>query len=200
MSKPDVALSDAEIRPALRSYLRTSLAQDANTVVVEELGLCRGQVRVDLALVNGLLHGYEIKSDRDTLRRLERQVEVYGKVLDRATLVAGDRHLAEALPLVPAWWGVLRFYVADDGRPRFKPFRKGCRNPAQDPRSLVELLWLDDALALLAGRDVVRGVRGKPRLVVWDRVCEYFHVDEIANAVRTQLKSRTTRQVPPLPS
>ena len=35
---------------------------------VEELGVCRGRVRVDVAVVNGTLHGYEIKSDRDSLR------------------------------------------------------------------------------------------------------------------------------------
>jgi hypothetical protein len=61
---------------------------------------------------------------------------------------------------------------------------------------LVELLWFDDAIGLLEGRDVARGVRGKPRRFVWDRVCEHFSVDEIASAVRTQLKARTTAQGP----
>ena len=93
----NLLLGDAEIRSVLRSRLSQKHTRTSRTVFIEELGLCRGQVRVDLSVVNGLLHGYEIKSDRDSLRRLSGQVELYGKVFDRATLVVGERHLAEAL-------------------------------------------------------------------------------------------------------
>lgn len=60
----NLVLGDSDIRPVLRSRLRLKHANDTDTVVIEELGLCRGQVRVDVSVVNGLLHGYEIKSDR----------------------------------------------------------------------------------------------------------------------------------------
>src|SRR6266511_802692 len=70
-------IPDAAIRPALRERLLRRHATDADTVLIEELGLCRGKVRVDLALVNGSLHGFEIKSDRDSLRRLSAQVGLY---------------------------------------------------------------------------------------------------------------------------
>lgn len=184
---------DAEVRVALRSHLLTEHAHETDTVVIEELGLCRGQVRVDLAVVNGLLHGFEIKSDRDSLRRLGGQIEMYSKVLDCATLVVGDHHLAETLDIVPGWWGVLRVHP-DLEEPTFETVRQGLKNPKRDPRFLVELLWLDNAIALLAQRNAARGVRGKPRRVVWDRVCEYFEIEEIAETVRTQLKARATYQ------
>jgi hypothetical protein len=174
-------------------------AREADTIVLEELGVCRGKVRVDLAVVNGLLHGYEIKSDRDSLRRLVAQVELYSRVLDRATLVVGERHLPEAMEMVPIWWGIIRIEPMLS-IPRFRTVRRGRRNPGQDPRSLVELLWLDDAVALLKQRNAVRGVKGKPRRVVWDRVCEHFDLDEIGTAVRAHLKARATLPVlqPPL--
>ncbi len=69
MIDKDVVLGDSDIRAVLRSRLFLKHPDEADTVVIEELGLCRGQVRVDVAVVNGLLHGYEIKSDRDSLRR-----------------------------------------------------------------------------------------------------------------------------------
>src|SRR3990170_1714739 len=94
-----VGLGDSAIRASLRSRLLGQHGQDADTVLIEELGLRRGQVRIDIAVVNGLLHGYEIKSDRDSLRRLGTQVAIYGKVLDQATLVVGDRFRAEAFDL-----------------------------------------------------------------------------------------------------
>ena len=193
------ALDESGIRPALLSRLLPKHAGRASTAIIEELGLCRGRVRVDVAVVNGRLHGYEIKSDRDTLRRLTVQVEIYGKVLDRATLVVGDRYLAEALEVVPVWWGVLHVHPTATGL-RFKTVRRARKNPRRDPRSLVELLWNDDAIALLEERNAARGVRGKPRRLVWDRVCEHFAVDEIASAVRARLKTRAKNEGPPRPS
>ena len=195
MTKHGATFGDAEIRSALRARLLVEEADKADTVVIEELGLCRGQVRVDLAVVNRMLHGFEIKSDRDSLRRLVDQVDLYSKVLDRATIVAGGRYLSEALAIVPCWWGVLGIQPGPK-EPRFTTVRRGRNNPSRDPRSLVELLWLDDAIALLAQRDAARGVRGKPRRVVWDRVCEHFQVDEIAATVRAHLRARAARQVP----
>jgi diadenosine tetraphosphatase ApaH/serine/threonine PP2A family protein phosphatase len=195
MGAEAVVLGDAEIRPVLRSKLFDKHAGQSDTAIIEELGICRGRVRIDVAVVNGALHGYEIKSDRDSLRRLDVQVDFYGKVLDRATLVVGERHLSHALDLLPAWWGVLLIHQTAS-EPRFKSVRRERKNPRKDPRSLVELLWLEDALALLEARNVARGVRGKPRWFAWDRVCENFSVNEIAAAVRVQLKARAAMQAP----
>ena len=188
-------LGDSEIRSVLRSQLSQKHACKSRTVFIEELGLCRGQVRVDLSVVNGLLHGYEIKSDRDSLRRLNGQIELYGKVFDRATLVVGVRHLAEALDSVPEWWGVLLARRSAKGL-QLKTMRAARSNPKKDPRALVELLWLDDALAMLEERDAARGYRGKARWIVWDRVCELCSLNEIAKAVRTQLKTRAKKRGP----
>lgn len=185
-----IALSDADIREALRSRLLRQHRLEPDTVYVEELGVCRGRVRIDLAVVNGLFHGYEIKSDRDSLRRLAGQIDLYSRVLDRATLVVGERHLDEAMQLLPVWWSVLRASAGPRGL-HFRSVRRGRNNPRRDPRALVELLWLDSALELLVQRDLVRGVRGKPRWVVWERVCQHFDVDEIAARVREHIKARS---------
>ena len=186
---------DSEIRLALRSRLLNDHADETDTVIIDELGVCRGQARIDLVVVKGLIHGYEIKSDRDSLRRLNRQVSIYSKVLDRSTLVVGQHHLSDALDIVPNWWGVL---LIESGavEPCFKTVRRGRENPRRDPRSLVEFLWLDDAIALLSQRNAARGIRGKPRSMVWDRVCKHFNLDEIADSVRARLKARAAHQVP----
>jgi len=188
-------IPDAAIRPALRERLLRRHATDADTVLIEELGLCRGKVRVDLALVNGSLHGFEIKSDRDSLRRLSAQVGLYSQVLDRATLVVGERFAPLATSLVPAWWGVLRVSGKRRGL-RFTTLRRSRLNPQRNARVLAELLWSGQALALLEERGAARGMRGKPRRVLWDRVCESLSVDEIAAAVRDRLKAKSDSEVP----
>lgn len=190
-----VVLGDSDIRSVLRTRLSRKHAHEPHTVFIEELGLCRGQVRVDLSVVNGLLHGYEIKSDRDSLRRLNAQMELYGKVFDRATLVVGDRHLSEILDVLPRWWGILLVQHSDQGL-KFKTVRKPQNNPHRDPRSLVELLWFDEAIGLLEKHNAARGFRGKPRWIVWDQVCELCSINEIARAVRGHLKARAKKRSP----
>jgi hypothetical protein len=186
-------LNDFTIRVALRAQLLQQHASELGTVLFEELGLCRGRVRVDIAVVNGSLCGYEIKSDEDNLHRLATQVDVYSKVLDRATLVVGQRLLTEALDTVPSWWGVLLAVKTSTGL-TFRTVRRGRKNPKRDARALVELLWCDHAVALLEQRDAVRGFRGKPRRLVWDKLCELFELDEIEAAVCERLKARATLQ------
>ena len=193
MSGDDSTLGDADIRPALRSQLLSDYRDQTDTTLIEELGICRGQTRIDFAVVNGVLHAYEIKSDRDNLRRLRGQVDRYGEVVDLATLVVGERHVDRAIKMLPSWWGVLRVECGPTG-PRFNLLRGALRNPDRNPRSLVELLWLDDAVALLERRDAARGVRGKPRRVVWDRICDCFSLEEIAETVRLHLKARSVSE------
>ena len=188
-------LRDIEMRSVLLHDLQRVYAGDPDTHVIEELGLCRGQARVDVAVVNGLIHGYEIKSDQDSLRRLDSQVRFYGKVVDRATLVVGSHHATTAPKLVPEWWGVQHVRHSINGF-RIKSVRRARRNPGKDPRSLAELLWLDDALALLEDCGAIRGLRGKPRKVVWDRLCECLTANEIDAAVRAKLKDRAERLSP----
>jgi len=188
------AISDADIRPRLRRQIAWSTTAD--TVILDELGIARGQARVDLAVVNGHIHGYEIKSDRDTLRRLDRQIELYGKVFDRVTIVVGIGHINDVLNSVPSWWGVLRAEPEARGI-RFDVLRTNGANDQIDTRTLVEFLWLDEALALLETRCSLRGLRGKPRRTIWDKLCEHFELDEITAHVRACLKVRPTRRSAP---
>lgn len=195
MSMTAEPLGDAEIRTVLTRYLEERWARCSETRFIEELGLCRGRARIDLAVVNACFHGYEIKSDRDRLDRLPSQAEIYSRVLDRATIVVGPTHLHDVLQIVPSWWGVLRIDMTSHGSV-LEAVRPPSENPDQDSNALVELLWRDDAIALLETRQAARGVRSKPRPAVWSRVCEYFDLEEIAAAVRDRLRDRA-QSVPP---
>ena len=190
-----VLLDDAAIRRALVSALHAVHRTDSDTAILQELGLRCGRVRVDVAVVNGLLHGYEIKSDKDSLHRLSTQMSLYAKVLDQVTLVVGSRLLSHCIDTVPGWCGVL--HASESlGCFHFSQVRAPRTNPARDPRALVELLWFDDAIALLEQHNLARGVRGKPRRFVWDRICAVISVDEIATAVRASLRARPMSQLP----
>lgn len=185
-------LRDSDIRPALRRLLRELEAASSDSVMIEELGLSKGAVRVDVAVVNGIMHAYEIKSDADSLRRLDRQAAHYGKCFDRVSLVLGPKHLELARKAVPSWWGLLRVTPGENG-PVIRVLRKGRQNPAREARALIELLWREETLALLERKGVAEGLRSKPREVLWDRAAEVLALEEISVAVRAHLKANAGR-------
>ena len=84
-----ISTNDTLIRSALKKFLTNHHAQDEKVRIIEEFGVQHGTARVDIAVINGIIHGYEIKSDQDTLRRLPRQMGVFNLVFDKITLVVG---------------------------------------------------------------------------------------------------------------
>ena len=193
MDRPDKALNEDSLRVCLRQDLATKHRDEPDTVLIDELGICQGSARVDLAVVNGQLHAYEIKSARDTLRRLAVQAPLYSKVFERVTLVCAERHVARALGAVPSWWEVLRI-IPGRQRPRFERVRRGRQNPRRDVRAVVELLWLEEAVSVLARHDVLRGLRGKPRATLWDKICAVLATEEIDEVVRAHLKATAKKR------
>ncbi len=65
-------MREIDIRLALRAKLEKLHPGESDTLLGQELGLCQGFARVDLAVVNGTVHGYEIKSEQDTLAEASR--------------------------------------------------------------------------------------------------------------------------------
>ena len=181
-------MRDTDVRRVLREQLVAEHRAEPDTLLLDELGLC-GQVRVDLAVVNGFLAGYEIKSPVDTLRRLPGQAEVYSRVLDFAHLVVAGRHYEHALVMIPQWWGV-HLAHASAGEVWLETVRAARRNEMVDRMSLARLLWRDEALAVLAARGADRGVRTKARWHVWTRLSEVLTTEEMRDVVRSHLKAR----------
>lgn len=182
-------MRDFDVRVALRAHLDAEHADDlSSTRFVNELGLC-GEARVDLAVINGSLTGYELKSARDTLTRLPGQVATYGRVLDFVFLVVADNHLEHARAIIPAWWGV---YVARSTRDGVvvKQRRKARPNPRVDAYSLAQLLWREEALSLLTSRGLDAGVRSRPRHVLWERLALELELRDLKDEVRDVLKAR----------
>lgn len=56
-------MRDIDVRNALRRKVLKKHEGEADTRVLDELGLRHGVARIDIAVVNGWLHGFEIKSE-----------------------------------------------------------------------------------------------------------------------------------------
>lgn len=180
---------DRDIRQALLAQLDAEHRGDPDTLILDELGLCEGDARVDVAVVNGSLVGYEIKSERDTLVRLERQREAYDRVFDRVTLIVSPKHAEKVACLVPSWWGITRA-VLRDRETVLEEYRPAELNRDVDSLAVAQLLWRDETLALLASRGLDRGLRSKPRRALWQALVAALAPDELADEVRRQLRIR----------
>lgn len=184
-------MRDLDIRLALREGPLARFLHDGESLIVPEMGISQGDHRIDLAVVNGALHGYEIKSERDTLVRLPAQAAAYGSVFDYLTLVVADSYVERAAAIVPAWWNIV---VAEgrDGRVHLRDARRGARNPGVKARVLVELLWKDEVLEELEARGGARGFRGSSRKILWEElVTRISDPAELGAIVRGRLKART---------
>lgn len=163
--------------------------------------------RADLVLLGPGMHGFEIKSRRDNLERLPRQVAAYGRVFDRCTAVVHSRHLLGTTRMLPGWWGVIEVDERDD----FRSVREAGANPTAKRETVVQLLWKEEARQILAGLgfDVPAD---EPRAALWLRLLAvmdlaYLHglvgqvlADRDWGASRYGTRRRSDVQLPSLAS
>ncbi len=66
-----------------------------------------GSCKADLVILNGTGTVYEIKSDRDSLARLDNQIANYRKVFAKIYVIAGERHVQEVIGRTASDIGVM---------------------------------------------------------------------------------------------
>lgn len=184
-------MREIDVRNALINHDKAfrRFHRDPGTRIIQELGLCQGDARIDVAVINGKLHGYEIKSQRDNLDRLPRQIEIYSKVFDKITLVVDQSHIDAATSMVPSWWGIKRVFNGPRSV-QIQNERPALDNPTQDPYAICQLLWKEEATAILDRYGLLRGIKGKPRSVLWSVMVENVPLSTINAEVRATLKAR----------
>lgn len=179
--------NDLTIRSALKELLNKHHGNDKKVRIIEELGIQHGTVRVDIAVINGLLHGYEIKSDQDTLQRLPEQMEAFNAVFDKMTLVVGKTHLYEAINMVPEWWGITTAKTNLDFQVTFNVIREGELNNRQDSISIARLLWKEEALEILEEQNEAKGFYSKTRDLIYEKLSIVLNQKNLSEKVREAL-------------
>ena len=144
------AFTEELLRTSLHRRLVAKHQNDADTVLIDELGLCQGRARIDLAVVNGLLHGYEIKSEREAFGGWALKLTFTAKFLTESPLSAVN-------DMSPRRWKLFHgggkcCESSPPEAPTFRSVRRGRKNPNRDIRALAEFLWLEEAMALLEQR------------------------------------------------
>jgi len=185
-------MRERDIRQTLRRYL-AMINKAPNTAIIDEFGVCQGRARVDMAVVNGTLQGYEIKSEDDTLSRLPLQADFYSKVFNTVTLVVASKHLRVVRTMVPKWWGLWEACKSSSGVVLRKARRRR-PNPDPDPVSVAQLLWKDEILDILVGLGADAGCKSKPKRWLWSYLASIISPRQLGDMVRQRLKRRASQQ------
>jgi hypothetical protein len=161
----------------------TAGARDA----VDEFWVPRSHERADLAVIGRWMDGFEIKTERDTLRRLPRQAVAYARLFDRCTAVVAEKHSDGVEAMLPDWWGITTVHV--NGSVTFDVVRKPRTNVGVDPEIIVRLLWREEAFLALSKLGVDADRRA-PRLTLWRALLANTTLAQLRQIVRRALVNR----------
>ncbi|MBF8964060.1 sce7726 family protein [Pontibacter sp. FD36] len=181
---------DRDIRAALREEYLQKYYQDSDAKVVEEWPLFANKARIDIAVINGHLVGYEIKSDRDTIARLPDQLAIYSQIFDYITVITGPKHVDKLLNFLPHHCGLIVAEPTESKDIRLSTIVEPSRSPEQSKFKLASLLWHEEACLLLKAAGLGKGVRKKRVKQLWKEVAEAFTLDDLGSHVRSMLKAR----------
>ena len=185
-------MSEAEVRQAI--VLRSLLGESGSSIrMVPEMALCQSQARIDLAVVGDHLVGWEIKTQNDSLARLQKQVEVYSRIFDRLWLAADERHIGAAASIIPPWWGIVRI-VGHNDRWKLETIRPARLNRGIDLYSLVTLLWRNEVFQELERLGLAGGRDRDPKRRLWETFSSaaprYISRRDLRSRVRLRIKER----------
>jgi hypothetical protein len=178
-------MKDPCIRQILKQTELYHFFKDDDTRVVEELPLPIGKARIDIAVLNGSFHGYEIKSASDTLSRLHNQINAYEKVFDYLSVVTEEKYLPKLLAQLPSWVGIIS---CEQDMDSYK-IREASLNENIDGFHIAKLLWREEILEVLKENNITFRKRDRN----WD-LCKLIAFNlkarTISSIVRAKLKKR----------
>jgi len=189
-ARANSGMTDSDIRFALHSKKLRRVKSHPGTLIIDELGLAHARNRIDVAVINGYIHGYEIKSSKDTLYRLTTQIEIYRQTLQKLTIVTAPKHIQGIMAHAPEWCGVIAAEQGPRGGISFHVLRNAAENPEIDPVMMAHLLWRDEVIDLLrrighAPKDLRRS-----RRQLYEMLCETMTLHEITASIRTFMAQR----------
>ncbi len=146
--------AEPRAKAALLNFLRTRKSLSKKSAVSTELIIDKHAVRADVVLCDAnSLRCYEIKTEKDTLSRLPKQLDSYLRHTDYVTVVAATKHINAVLSRVPPYVGIYEL-TSFSGSVEVRVVREAAGSPLTDATAMLSLLpasHLRDTFKLGAG-------------------------------------------------
>tara|TARA_R110000824_G_scaffold272369_1_gene460885 strand:- start:2183 stop:3070 length:888 start_codon:yes stop_codon:yes gene_type:complete len=148
-----------------RVLLGTHSLKTASMMTEFRVGSCKA----DVVILNGTSTVYEIKSERDSLSRLERQVESYLTVFEYVNVIAGENHIEGVMDTVPEMVGVLK--LSDK-------FQISTVREAKQDLSTLSSSAIFDAINMAEAKEILKRLSIKipdvPNAVIYSELAHIF--------------------------
>jgi hypothetical protein len=110
-----------------------------------------GGCKADLAILNGTATIYEVKSERDSLARLQRQIAAYTTVFSRVYVITAESHVNAIMRSLAEDIGVLQL----NGRHQISTLREAADRPERtSPAAIFDSIRTGEARLILQARGV----------------------------------------------
>ena len=140
-------LKDEQMRSILFEYYEE---RGKRLRFFEEFRLGR-KTRADALLITeSEMIGFEFKSDKDNLTRLEHQIHDYERFCDRNYLVTGQKFKEKAPEEIPEHWGIYVVYLDDAETIQLECVRKAQPNSKRMRlHNQLRLLWRSELIPII---------------------------------------------------
>lgn len=158
--------------------------------------------KADVVILNGTGTVYEIKSERDSLTRLERQISAYMNVFATVNVIVGENHTKSVLDLTPPEVGVMEL----SSKHTISTIRPGENKPERTKSDAIfESINLKEAQLIL--RELRLEVPNVPNTLLYDACRELFadipghvaHKEMVSTLKRTRKLTALSELVDKLP-
>lgn len=148
--------------------------------VFEELVI--GKSRADAIIVKeDEILGFEIKSDKDSLVRLQTQVKNYERFCNKCYLVTGVHYINKVEEAVPKHWGIYVIMKDENEKIHIEMFREAEKNPKERPtvklKNQMSLLWRSE-LSVIVKENKLGGVTTRNKKQLRELIIEKLGKDE----------------------
>ena len=192
-------LYDRDMREALFSYFEDSFSKIR---FLEEFTM--GKSRADAVMITDEeLVGFELKSDKDSLVRLHRQILDYDKYYDRNYVVVGRHFASKISEAVPEHWGIIEVYDAGNSKEDdeynersakkteivVKEIRTATSHNKNNLNRQLEFLWREELIRVVRAYKL-GGVSGKNKVKLRKMLREGIEKDKLKLEFQHQMMER----------
>ncbi|GAA4329567.1 hypothetical protein GCM10023149_34310 [Mucilaginibacter gynuensis] len=181
-------MKDIDIRQKLKDSKLIHFANDGSSKIVDEFSFPSTKSRIDVAVINCSLHGYEIKSASDTLRRLPNQLLGYSKILDYLHVVTEPKYVTQLEKIIPEWVGLI-VCQETNGEIIFSDIKLAKANLNKEAFHIAKLLWREELLGVLKENNI-KHIKKHRNWLLCETLANNLELELISEIVRNKLKSR----------
>lgn len=147
--------------------------------------------RIDTFMINnGLFIGYEIKSNKDAINRLKKQIPKYIKLFNKLIIVSESKKIIALKKLVPSYCGLIEVFKTHTGEFCFNRIQKAKKIFKQNKKHLLNVIRKKELLLYFSKEKLKNYSKRK----IINEIVKKFSLKELRSIIETLLKERVQKE------